>query len=237
MIAKYALIPALILPLLLTGCASTQAPKSSEVTRLIKAQNHQGLADYYQQQLQQHPDDPQILLALAQSFYDAGDLESSEFYLNHLHRIDAEPTAQSLLLLGKLLNRKQDYAAGIDALQRALALGQNSGDLWLQLGMAYTQTAQFEPAVEAFNQARLLGSDPLMVKNNLAMVEMAQGHYQQAAKLLEPLYEQHPDNPQVQANLALAWAKSGELSRAHRLLRQLYPDTELSGVLTQLQQL
>ncbi|WP_084643754.1 tetratricopeptide repeat protein [Ferrimonas futtsuensis] len=222
--------------MLLSACASTEAPAPSAELQLTSAGNYAGLADHLRGQLENRPDDTTLLLKLAHAYYRNDDLESARFYLGHLETLGHQSPQQSLLA-GKAAADQGEFAAALEHYTKAQQQGLTSSELALRQGVARAQLGQYDAAKAAFNRARLRGHDELAVKNNLAMLQLAQGHYQQAIAMLEPLYRRHPDNPQIQANLALAWAKGGDLNRAHRLLATLYPDQPLGPVLQQLQRL
>ena len=229
----------LLLPIclvLISACATTEPPAASPEQQLEATGNYSGLAEHLRGQLASQPNDPVLLLKLAQAYYQSNDLESAQFYLSHLETLGHQSPQQSLLA-GKAAADQGEFARALGHYAKAQLQGLSSSELALRQGVAHSQLGQYEAATNAFNTARLRGHDELAVKNNLAMVQMAQGHYHQASRLLEGLYRRHPDNEQVQANLALAWAKEGELKKAHKLLSRIYPDQSVSRVLRQLQAL
>ncbi|WP_028113705.1 tetratricopeptide repeat protein [Ferrimonas kyonanensis] len=219
----------------LGGCAATDVRKDPEA-QLTAAANYGGLIQLYKSQLSQQPDQPQLLLKLARSYYLNHDLESAQFYLSHLSDLGSDLPEQ-YLLQGKIHSDRQQYQAAYLNYQKAEQRGLTESELALRQGVALAQLKRFDEAERAFNLARLRGHDEVAVKNNLAMLQMQQGHYQQAVALLEPVYRAHPDVPQVQANLALSLVKNHQLEQARRLLASLYPQQPLAPLIQQLQQL
>ncbi len=72
---------------LLAGCQSTPSEQDhqlAEVTSMEKVKNYDGLINHYKSQLEQGSQDPVVKQKLAWAYFYKGDIESADFYAQHL---------------------------------------------------------------------------------------------------------------------------------------------------------
>ncbi|GGI66955.1 hypothetical protein GCM10007978_00320 [Shewanella hanedai] len=221
-----------VLPLLLcslAGCST--APLSQEVTAkdLLTVGNHAGLVAHYKLELAKQPDSTEVMLSLAQSYYDYGDVESADFYVKQLKSLVAKQP-ELYFLSGNIASDSGLFELAVSEYKSAISKGYKGSELYINSGIALTNAGHYQAALEAFNQARLMGHDDITVKNNLAVLYLAQGEFLQAVELLTPVYRQHPDEKRLGFNLAISLFKVGDYREAHRLLSEDYSDEQISAL-------
>lgn len=78
------MLSAMLVPWIV-GCVSSSQPTSQEmVSSMERVDNHDGLIQHYKGHLQGDPEDVSVTQALAQVYFDKGDVESAKFYADHL---------------------------------------------------------------------------------------------------------------------------------------------------------
>ncbi len=78
---------------ILAGCQSTSSQQSQaqdDVTNMEKVKNYDGLISHYKSMLEQGSQDPQVKEKLAWAYFHKGDIESANFYVQHLQKEGVE---------------------------------------------------------------------------------------------------------------------------------------------------
>ncbi|MBW8183271.1 tetratricopeptide repeat protein [Shewanella nanhaiensis] len=231
---RYHIIPLLLL-LNMTGCSTTPVSPQVSAQDLIAVGNHAGLIQHYKRELAKKPDSIKVMLKLAQSYYDNGDVESASFYVEQLKKQNLQQPSL-YFLSGNIAADSGLFELAVSDYQTAVANGYQGSQLYINSGIALTNSGQYQAALEAFNQARLMGHDDITVKNNLAVLYLAQGEYLRAVELLTPVYRQHTDEKKLAFNLAISLFKVGDYREAHRLLSDDYSDEQISALFHSLRQ-
>ncbi|MDP5253170.1 MULTISPECIES: lipopolysaccharide assembly protein LapB [unclassified Vibrio] len=222
-----------LLALSLTACQSTARSEAQQTADMKKVDNNQGLIAHYKQKLEQNRDDQQAMEQISYAYFAEGDIESADFYSQHL--IEQGVYSASLWQLrGQIEQRKGNASAAIEAYLNANKLGNDSGKLHNLMGIAYTENNQFDLAEQAFKTARLSGYNDLAIKTNLSVLYIAQKQYHKAISILVPLTKQYPKNQKVAANLAIAFIRSGQIEQANEVLHTDYSYGELIQIESQL---
>ncbi|MHC0045264.1 tetratricopeptide repeat protein [Vibrio campbellii] len=223
---------------ILAGCQSTSSQQSQaqdDVTNMEKVKNYDGLISHYKSMLEQGSQDPQVKEKLAWAYFHKGDIESANFYVQHLQKEGVE-TPSLYQLAGQVFDAKNDTTSAISAYLSSIKSGNSSGQVHVLLAVSYTKAGQYDAAYQELNNARLRGYDDVVIKNNIAMIHMANGEYEQAIAMLTPVLKDNPANKVVKANLAIALIKMQQVDAARKLLKGDFSDQEILSITTELTQ-
>ena len=223
----------------LAGCQSApeqQDQQLGDVTSMEKVNNYDGLISYYKSQLEQGSEAPEVKEKLAWAYFHKGDIESADFYVQHLQKEGFE-NPNLYQLEGQVFDAKNDIESAIFAYLASIDAGNRTGQIHVLLGVSYTKVGKYDEAQKELNQARLRGYDDVVVKNNIAMIQMANGEYQQAIQTLAPVLKEDPANKTVKANLAIALMKTQQIDSAKKLLKGDFSAEEIQSIAAELTQL
>ena len=223
---------------ILAGCQSTssqQRQAQDDVTNMEKVKNYDGLISHYKSMLEQGSQDPQVKEKLAWAYFHKGDIESANFYVQHLQKEGVE-TPSLYQLAGQVFDAKNDTTSAISAYLSSIKSGNSSGQVHVLLAVSYTKAGQYDAAYQELNNARLRGYDDVVIKNNIAMIHMANREYEQAIAMLTPVLKDNPANKVVKANLAIALIKTQQVNAARKLLKGDFSDQEILNITTELTQ-
>ena len=223
----------------LAGCQSAPSPQDmqlGDVTSMEKVKNYDGLISYYKSQLEQGFEDPEVKEKLAWAYFHKGDIESADFYVQHLQK-EGVKNPNLYQLEGQVFDAKNDVKNAIVAYMASIGEGNTSGQIHVLLGVSYAKIGRFNEAYQELNRARLRGYDDVVVKNNIAMIQMASGEYQQAIETLAPILKEDPANKIVKANLAIALMKTEQIESAKKLLKGDFSAEEIQSIAAELTQL
>ncbi|CAK1846383.1 tight adherence protein D [Vibrio crassostreae] len=223
----------------LAGCQSAPSQQDlqlADVTSMEKVKNYDGLISYYKSQLEQGFEDPEVKEKLAWAYFHKGDIESADFYVQHLQK-EGVKNPNLYQLEGQVFDAKNDIESAIAAYVTSIEAGNRTGQIHVLLGVSYTKVGKYDEAQQELNQARLRGYDDVVVKNNIAMIQMANGEYQQAIQTLAPVLKEDPANKTVKANLAIALMKTQQIDSAKKLLKGDFSAEEIQNIAAELTQL
>ena len=223
---------------ILAGCQSTSSQQSQtqdDVTNMEKVKNYDGLISHYKSMLKQGSQDTKIKEKLAWAYFHKGDIESTNFYVQHLQKEGVE-TSSLYQLAGQVFDAKGDTTSAISAYLSSIKSGNSSGQVHVLLAVSYTKAGQYDAAYQELNNARLRGYDDVVIKNNIAMIHMANGEYEQAIAMLTPVLKDNPANKVIKANLAIALIKTQQVEAARKLLKGDFSDQEILRITTELTQ-
>ncbi|UTZ34511.1 tetratricopeptide repeat protein [Vibrio campbellii] len=223
---------------ILAGCQSTSSQQSQtqdDVTNMEKVKNYDGLISHYKSMLKQGSKDTKIKEKLAWAYFHKGDIESANFYVQHLQKEGVE-TSSLYQLAGQVFDAKNDTTSAISAYLSSIKSGNSSGQVHVLLAVSYTKAGQYDAAYQELNNARLRGYDDVVIKNNIAMIHMANGEYEQAIAMLTPVLKDNPANKVIKANLAIALIKTQQVEAARKLLKGDFSDQEILRITTELTQ-
>ena len=223
---------------ILAGCQSTSSQQSQtqdDVTNMEKVKNYDGLISHYKSMLKQGSQDTKIKEKLAWAYFHKGDIESANFYVQHLQKEGVE-TSSLYQLAGQVFDAKNDTTSAISAYLSSIKSGNSSGQVHVLLAVSYIKAGQYDAAYQELNNARLRGYDDVVIKNNIAMIHMANGEYEQAIAMLTPVLKDNPANKVIKANLAIALIKTQQVEAARKLLKGDFSDQEILRITTELTQ-
>ncbi|MEZ9564309.1 tetratricopeptide repeat protein [Vibrio artabrorum] len=232
------IILALLTLSVLAGCESTPAQQRLEpddVASMEKVKNYDGLISHYKSELKKGSQDTEIKEKLAWAYFYKGDLESANFYVQYLKKEGVE-NSNLYQLEGQVFDAKNDTENAISSYKASIKVGNQTGQIHVLLGVAYTKAGRYKEAYQELDKARLRGFDDIAIKNNIAMIHMAKGEFDQAIETLVPILKQDPGNKIVKANLAVALMKTHKVESAKKLLKGDFSDQELQSIATELAQ-
>lgn len=224
---------------LLAGCQSAPSQQDlqlADVTSMEKVKNYDGLISYYKSKLEQGSEDPEVKEKLSWAYFYKGDIESADFYVQHLQKEGFE-NPNLYQLEGQVFDAKNDIESAISAYTASIEAGNTTGQIHVLLGVSYAKIGRFNEAYQELNRARLRGYDDVVVKNNIAMIQIAKGEYQQAIETLAPVLKEDPANKIVKANLAVALMKNQQIDSAQKLLKGDFSAEEIQSISAELTQL
>jgi tetratricopeptide (TPR) repeat protein len=111
-------------------------------------------------------------------------------------------------MLGDHERERADY-------QRAVELGLNNWDLFLNLGRLYLESDDVERASNAFRLAILLGPYQPETHYNLGLAYEREGEFEKAEQEILLSLRLKPQQPDARNTLGLVYAEEGNFARAH----------------------
>lgn len=217
----------------LSGCVSPTVQHGASIKNLEKIGNYKGIVEYYRKQLVNKPNNPIIMLKLADAYCHLGDTESAQFYISQLTATHIH-NAEYYFVAGNINMATEKYQSAINNYKQAIKHKINNPIIYIKQGIAYGYLDDYQQATSSFNQARLHGYDENTVKNNLATLKIAQDKNQQAVDLLLPVYQQDPKNKKVAFNLAISLVRIGDLPQAKQILLSHYSQAETEQLINAL---
>lgn len=168
-------------------------------------QQHQSghLADaerLYQEILQQHPQNPQVLYLLGVLAHQQNQLERATTYYQQAvqhqpHLVDAQVN------LGLVLQQQGNHPAAIPHYQKALALQPGNPGVQVNLGIAFYQQGKPELALARYRKALQLNPDFVDAHRNLAHALREQGDLKTAIAHYQTVVQLQPQNPEAYLEL------------------------------------
>ncbi|WP_318492455.1 tetratricopeptide repeat protein [Photobacterium leiognathi] len=223
----------LLLLVTLTGCVSAPENHTASITNLEKVGNYHGIVDHYRKQLATKPNNPKIMLKLADAYCHLGDIESAQFYISQLNSPRLQ-NAEYFYISANINMAAEQYRSAIKNYNLAIKRNINNPEVFINQGIAYGYLNKYQQAESAFNQARLHGYDENIVKNNLATLKIAQNKNQQAVDILSPVYLNEPKNKTIAFNLAIALIRTDHEIQAREILLTHYSQAETIQLLSTL---
>ncbi|MDQ0167793.1 rhomboid protease GluP [Bacillus horti] len=124
----------------------------------------------------------------------------------------------ALLIQATIEINQENYTEARDLLERAIELGDQRPEVFLQLGAVYNQVEQFDEAIEVFNRALDGGATQPELYFQLAYAQLKLGDYENGEKnLLETIYRD-PDIVEAYYNLTLIYIDQEEYEKAFEVL-------------------
>jgi protein O-GlcNAc transferase len=134
-------------------------------------------------------------------FHRQGDLKQAE--KNYREILDVAPTnTDALHLLGVLSNQKQDHAAAIDLISRAIQIFPNQPVFHSNLGNAFRDRGFFEKAIDCYQKALQINPDLVETYINMGIAYHQLGNLDGAASAFHKAIALKPDSAEAYYNLA-----------------------------------
>ncbi len=216
----------------LTACASNN-PAKHEINQEKLAHIHYQLAidalgkegmlpkafDELMKSNALHPNQPEVLDALAYAWLLRGDMKKSEqYYKQALHHGGRAATQNNY---ANLLNKLQRFEEA-EAMAR-LSLDDprypNQDLAFINLGDALLGQKKFEQAIGAYSQAKMFNPNSGLTQSKLANAYFQQGRLNESAELYRGLLRIDPDNRTIIEGLVEVLKKQNKQSEARMILQ------------------
>jgi tetratricopeptide (TPR) repeat protein len=169
------------------------------------------------EQIKLHPDQPEILYALAEAYLKAGDVEEAR---NAIARLDKERPDDSRTLTGAgvLLARYGLYDDAIQHFQAALQAKPGADDVSFDLADAYIHKGTYSKALDAAMQISEQGRKDESYLALLGDIYAHLGDYARAEEIYRAAILRNPDNDQDYLSLALLEFRENKIAEAKQTL-------------------
>ncbi len=186
--------------------------------------NYSEAAQHYAVLLQKHPDDKDLLIAVARNLRFSGAPQQAAAVINGvLPKLGAEAHPTLTLELGKDYLAADQLNLAIPALEHARQ--QNPGDwqAYSALGVAFDMQGDYKRAQEIYQAGlKIAPNDPNLL-NNYALSLAQAGQLDAAIAALQTAMNQPTAMAQTRQNMALLLAFKGDQDGAARLIRNDLP--------------
>ena len=169
------------------------------------------------EQVRQHPDQPQNLYLLAETYLKLGRLEEARKTIAQLDQISAGDY-RTQTGTGVLLARYRLYDDAIQHFQAALAVNPESDDVKFDLAGAYFRKGVYTQAREVAGQISAQGQKDDAVLSLLGDIHAHLGETAQATAIFQDAITRNPDNDQYYLSLALVQMRANNISVAEETL-------------------
>jgi len=219
-------IMALMLSVVISGCASTRSPDTAasqvnvslRVARAARASGDIAAATPLYRKVAADPSsDPQTLVEAGDGLLDAGlPGEAIEVYT----RVRSNPAKISALLgLARAHLALGEAGEALQAAEQAVASAPRDARPLVDKGVALDTLHRHTEAQVAYRAALQLSPSSVSARNDLALSLALSDQYDQGIALLEPLARAPSAAPKTRQNLALIYGLSGDSVRAAALSR------------------
>ncbi|WP_017221550.1 tetratricopeptide repeat protein [Moritella dasanensis] len=237
--------------LILSGCSTNQLSQTEEMQSdrdLAKLALDSGRPDsaisIYRKQLDLHPNDTDLLLAIGTAYNKMSEFDLALHYLNQAQALVLIETNKSSVIRGQILRERGNAQQGLGNLEgaildlkKAVELLPNDAKALNSLGINYALFKDYPQARVAFTGALANAPDNLEYRNNLALAWILDGQPQQGIGVLYSHYLRGSSTSKSRQNLALAFAMKGDVEAAETIAKQDLTKAELENNLAYYQQL
>jgi tetratricopeptide (TPR) repeat protein len=179
------------------------------------------------EEINKHPDQPQDLYMLSETYLKLGKLPEARDAIAKLDQLSTSDF-RTQTGVGVLLARYRLYDDAIQHFQTALHANPDSNEVKFNLADAYFRKGMYSEALQAAQQVSTDGQDDAY----LALVADIYAHLGDAARASEiyrDAIKRNPDNDQYYLSLALVLLRGGDVAGAGQTLRQGLARTPGSG--------
>jgi len=171
------------------------------------------------EQVRQHPDQPQNLYLLAETYLKLGRVDDAKRTLTQLDQISAGDY-RTQTGTGVLLARYHLYDDAIKHFQSALGLNPQSDDIKFDLASAYFRKGLYSQALDTAGQISAEGQKDEAALSLLGDIHAHAGQTGQAAEIFRNAIERNPENDQYYLSLALVQLRADNVNEAESTLRK-----------------
>ena len=169
------------------------------------------------EQIKLHPDQPEVLYALAEAYLKSGKTEEAKSTIAQLDK-ERPGDFQTLTGTGVLLARYGLYDAAIQHFQAALQAKPGSDDVNFDLATAYFRKGLYTDALDAAMQVSEAGRKDDSYPALLADIYARQGDSARAKEIYRNAINRNPDNDQDYLSLALLEFRENNVAAAKQTL-------------------
>lgn len=171
------------------------------------------------EQITRHPDQPEDLYLLAETYLKAGNTDAARETIAKLDKLSAGDF-KTLTGLGVLLARYHLYDSAIEHLQAALVANPDSDEVSFDLADALFRAHRFPEALEAAKRVPAAGQEDGAYLALLADIYAHLGDIPNASEIYRKAIQRNPDNDQDYLSLALIQLRGNDLVGAKRTLAE-----------------
>ena len=171
------------------------------------------------EQIQKHPDQPQDLYLLVETYLKLGKLEEARNTVSQLDQLSANDY-RTQAGVAVLLARYRLYDDAIQHFQSALRANPESDDVKFDLADAYFRKGLYREALEAANRVSPSGQQDDAFLALLGDIHAHLGDAARAAEIFRDAIRRSPDNDQYHLSLALVQLRQNDLTGAKETLKE-----------------
>jgi tetratricopeptide (TPR) repeat protein len=171
------------------------------------------------EEVSNHPDQPQNLYLLAETYLKLGNLAEARKTVEQLDQISAGDY-RTQTGVGVLLARYRLYDDAIQHFQAALTANPDSDDVKFDLADAYFRKGVYAQALEAAKQVSAQGQQDGAFLALLGDIRAHLGDTAQASEIFRGAISRNPDNDQYYLSLALVQLRARDAAGAEETLRK-----------------
>ena len=171
------------------------------------------------EQIRKHPDQPQNLYLLAETYLKLGKTEDARKTVAELDQLSASDY-RTQTGVGVLLARYRLYDEAIQHFQAALHSNPDSDDVKFDLADAYFRKGLYEPALEAAQKVSVGGQRDDGYLALLGDIYAHLGDAGRAVEIYQDAITRNPDNDQYYLSLALARLRNHDISGMEKTLQK-----------------
>ena len=171
------------------------------------------------EQIQKHPDQPQDLYLLAETYLKLGQTEEARKTIAQLDQISASDY-RTQTGVGVLLARYRLYDEAIQHFQSALQANPDSDDVKFDLADAYFRKGLHAQALEAAQQVSVAGQQDDTYLALLGDIQAHLGDTARATEIYRDAIRRNPDNDQYYLSLTLVQLRNNDVRGATETLQQ-----------------
>lgn len=171
------------------------------------------------EQIQKHPDQPQDLYLLAETYLKLGQTENARKTIAQLDQLSASDY-RTQTGVGVLLARYRLYDEAIQHFQSALHANPDSDDVKFDLADAYFRKGLYPRALEAAQQVSLAGQQDDTYLALLGDIQAHLGDTARATEIYRDAIRRNPDNDQYYLSLTLVQLRNNDVRGATETLQQ-----------------
>jgi tetratricopeptide (TPR) repeat protein len=171
------------------------------------------------EEVSKHPDQPQNLYLLAETYLKLGNLEDAQKTLAELDQLSAGDY-RTQTGVGVLLARYRLYDDAIQHFQTALTADPGSDDVKFDLADAYFRRGDYSQALETAKQVSAQGQQDGSYLSLLGDIQAHLGDTASASKIFREAISRNPDNDQYYLSLALVELREKNIAGAGETLRK-----------------
>jgi len=171
------------------------------------------------EQIQKHPDQPQDLYLLAETYLKLGKVDDARKAIAQLDQLSANDY-RTQTGVGVLLARYRLYDEAIQHFQSALRANPDSDDVKFDLADAYFRKGLYTQALEAAGQVSVAGQQDDAYLALLGDIQAHLGDSARATEIFRDAIRRNPDNDQYYLSLTLVQLRSNDVRGATETLQQ-----------------
>lgn len=171
------------------------------------------------EQIQKHPDQPQDLYLLAETYLKLGKVEDARKAIAQLDQLSANDY-RTQTGVGVLLARYRLYDEAIQHFQTALRANPDSDDVKFDLADACFRKGLYSQALEAARQVSVAGQQDDAYLALLGDIQAHLGDTARATEIFRDAIRRSPDNDQYYLSLTLVQLRSNDVRGATETLQQ-----------------